>query len=184
MTKNNRAFTLIELLVVVLIIGILAAVALPQYQQVVEKSRATHAIAWIADMEKAIDAYLLENGLPQQVGDLVEFADPDTDEFVELDMNPPSGCLSGSFSRPGYCVKEFFTVSATCTNNSPQPNRCDIGVFRATPSEYTNGWILGDVLHYALFSSKNTNTDKWTHTCIYEDTLGEKICNSLNHWKN
>jgi len=60
--KNQQAFTLIELLVVVLIIGILAAVALPQYQKAVEKSRATQAITLIKSAYQAAKVYQLATG--------------------------------------------------------------------------------------------------------------------------
>ena len=60
--KNKQAFTLIELLVVVLIIGILAAVALPQYQKAVEKSKAAQAFAMIRTVAAAQEAYHLANG--------------------------------------------------------------------------------------------------------------------------
>ena len=60
--KNKQAFTLIELLVVVLIIGILAAVALPQYQKAVEKSKAAQAFAMIRTVAAAQEAYHMANG--------------------------------------------------------------------------------------------------------------------------
>lgn len=56
---NNKGFTLIELLVVVLIIGILASTALPQYTKAVEKSRATEAITLVSDIAKAESVYAL-----------------------------------------------------------------------------------------------------------------------------
>ena len=80
--KNKQAFTLIELLVVVLIIGILAAVALPQYKVAVEKARATEAINILRNIAEANRRYYLATGdYTQSLADL-DIEIPGTDLTV------------------------------------------------------------------------------------------------------
>jgi prepilin-type N-terminal cleavage/methylation domain-containing protein len=59
--KNKKAFTLIELLVVVVIIGILAAVALPQYLNSVKRTRLTEGFVFFKSINDATKMYYLQH---------------------------------------------------------------------------------------------------------------------------
>lgn len=93
--KNTQAFTLIELLVVVLIIGILAAVALPQYQKAVYKSRYATLKNLANSIAQAEELYYLANNAYSM-------------DFEELSVEMPAGKTNDSTANTyrynwGYC---------------------------------------------------------------------------------
>ncbi|MCG3846184.1 pilin [Photobacterium damselae] len=60
--KGQKGFTLIELMIVVAVIGVLSAIAIPQYQKYVAKAEAASALATLTGLKTNAEAYTIENG--------------------------------------------------------------------------------------------------------------------------
>ncbi len=60
-TKKMKGFTLLELIMVIVIIGILAAVALPSYVKGLEKMRQREALHWLGAVRQSFLRYYQEN---------------------------------------------------------------------------------------------------------------------------
>ncbi len=60
--RNERGFTLVELMIVVIIVGILAAVAIPMYQGATERAKASEAVAALGTIRGAMRVYYAEHG--------------------------------------------------------------------------------------------------------------------------
>ncbi len=155
--RNKQAFTLIELLVVVLIIGILAAVAMPQYQKAVEKARATKLVTVVNTYKKAIDLYLLQNGYPDS---MVHFANNLGEKDAELDVDLSAGELSK--------IMEYYRGNSDGWGMWCDEDRCEIN-------------IAGEKLD--LYIEKYATDSQWKiDDCFghegYEQE-GEQICKLL-----
>ncbi len=85
-TGRLGGFTLIELLVVVLIIGILSAIALPQYNRAVLRARFTQAQTLARSFADAATRYYIANGEGPTY-------------WSDLDLQVPSGCSAFEEAR-------------------------------------------------------------------------------------
>ena len=140
----KKAFTLIELLIVVLIIGILAAVALPQYQKAVNKSRLNEWLVSIKGYYAGIESYLLANGFPAS---RVRFTGDGTEansSFSSLDIEMP--CIK---EEGTYCYTKIGRFNVACASN---------GCWVDLGTNYTDysGWLpKGHTLYTSRYSASS-----------------------------
>lgn len=153
-----KGFTLIELLVVVLIIGILSAVALPQYTKAVEKSRMAQAFSLFQPLRQVVDAYVLAAGYSRV--ELVGHPSGVASAELDVDVEKLANCQSGE----DRCHGKDFSYDVWCAGSS-----CYISICREKSDEQT----------YCLFNEKEQSTSAWSKSCAFETDEGYAICKSL-----
>ncbi len=141
--KIKNGFSLIELLVVVLIIGILSAILLPQYERVIAKTRLATAKSKARSLYDAVGRYYLANGKYT-----ANLADLDI-EVGEVDPNSPSKTITQNGT---YC---YINPNHSCG--------CFIRVYNNIAINY---YIFRDMF-YCLSYSKDVN-DKANKLCQLE----------------
>ncbi|WP_428061355.1 type IV pilin protein [Candidatus Avelusimicrobium stercoris] len=151
---QGRGFTLIELLVVVLIIGILAGVAVPQYTKAVLKARYTELQTTIFAFKNAAEVYYMANGDYPHSWD-------------DTDLDLPAGCRLNTGTDRGwmYCKNNQLSFDFFDANNQNL-----VGVYSV------NGILKVGYIQWLGNSPYPAQRECWART---QDEEGTSFCKSL-----
>ena len=146
---KNQGFTLIEMLVVVLIIGVLAAIAVPKYQRAVYKSQYNSLMEITNSIYQAEERFYLANSRY-------------TDDLSALDINLP--CTLSSNKK--YCT--FDWGNCEVNTESPKVSCKNTTSLKNVYSIHLRGHINGTAgikRCYALHSGTSNPDSKWSKVC-------------------
>ena len=169
--KNKLGFTLIEMLVVVLIIGILAGIALPQYNRAVEKAKVAQALITLKYMRDRGQEFMLQHGLTEDsdYNDYDNFR-PITNEMLGIELPSDWVC------DPNYSQDELCCSDEWCFENTPS-NLGDGGEIPSLPAAIrvrqgkTN---MDNDMYYGIYYRKDGKLYCWN-----EYNSGKDYCKFL-----
>ena len=168
--KCAKGFTLIELLVVVLIVGVLAAVAVPQYKALVEKSRTTAILPTVNALRKGLDEQILA-GMSERQLDYMG----GTQTGKGILMAEPSCTFSPEDEK---CYTKYFRYAVWCSEVG-----CFIVALRKNENEERDLYSL--LSRKVLTNWNDYPIGVWEGDCMAHSNEGWAVCKGLESlgWK-
>ncbi len=163
--KNNNGFTLIELLVVVAIIGILSAVAVPNYQKYQAKARSSEAKVTLGSVYSAMAAFNAEYGTysnclafmgfepsEKELGNMYYHTNVTQSPTVQGgsgDSGIPSGCVANTTGYKGLkkLAGQEVSVAPTVSNCAAETTGfCAASAAKISgPDGKTDEWTINEI---------------------------------------
>ena len=148
MNTMQKGFTLIELMIVVAIIGILAAIAIPQYQNYVTKSQVTRVIGELGNYKTMVDLCLSDS--------------------KECDFKIPNSSLLGAEGDPATTVEsENSGIVATLARDTGESTI--VGTF----GDGASGALKDKTITWARAGYDDDAAGTWT--CTADDEIESKF---------
>lgn len=166
--KTKQGFTLIELLVVVLIIGILAAVAVPQYQFAVMKSRVGTILPVLTSIKQAEEIYYLTNG--EYTGSI---------ENLDVDLPQcPNEQYYGDIKICGDWMIDLLSAAEGLNKQKVRAAYCPSTIKSTRIAWDDCAYHSGD---FTIIVWLNHSSYPNIISCDYITPIGEKICKWINN---
>jgi len=115
MKKVQQGFTLIELMIVVAIIGILAAIAIPAYQDYTQRSQMGEAFVLSAGAQTAIAEFAQSNGAYPTAAEITAMGLAATGKYSALAVTADTGVITVTMGAAGTVGADIAGKTVTFT---------------------------------------------------------------------
>ena len=161
----QKGFTLIELMIVVAIIGILAAIAIPQYQNYTARSQATEAVNLLGGLKTP----LIDNAGTAGLATACSTADATKKTVKDTEVPVPAGVLHKS---NGYTLSGKYVKQITATANGATDCKLTAQFFATTDGTGINDKLSGEKVEFTYTAENGT----WSCKTTLASSIAPKSC--------